>query len=239
MGNLEGSEPPIERQDGGPRTRRGFYGAAAGICAVAAALSLVALSGGQGSSAATDAAAQRKLDAAVPAKVAAPVAAVAKPAAPAAPKRAAARPAAAPASDASVMIMNYAFSPSSLTVAVGSTVTWTNMDTAPHTVTVSSGPVKFNSPTLQKGDTFTYTFTTPGTYNYYCAVHPDMTAKVTVTGGTPTPTPTPTPSPSSPTSPAPTPTTSSSNPSETCAVSTALQTFLTHLNAAHPSESPA
>jgi len=137
------------------------------------------------------------------------------------------------------MIMNYAFSPSSLTVAAGSTITWTNMDTAPHTVTVSSGPVKFNSPTLQKGDTFTYTFAKAGTYQYYCAVHPDMKASVTVTGDTPTPTPTPTPTTSAPTTPTPTPTTSSPSPSEECAVSSALQTFLTHLNAAHLSESPA
>ena len=78
--------------------------------------------------------------------------------------------------------MDYKFSPAALTIRSGSKVTWTNMDTAPHTVTIDSGPVKFSSPTLQKGDSFTYTFTTPGTYSYYCAVHPDMTAKVIVTG---------------------------------------------------------
>ncbi|MFL6106298.1 MAG: cupredoxin family copper-binding protein, partial [Marmoricola sp.] len=102
------------------------------------------------------------------------------------------------ASSATVMIKNYAFSPAALTVKVGTTVTWTNMDTAPHTVTVSSGPVKFSSPNLQKGQSFTYTFTKAGTYSYYCAVHPDMTATVTVTGSgsTPvTPTPAPTPAP--------------------------------------------
>ena len=59
------------------------------------------------------------------------------------------------------MIMNYAYTPASLKVSVGDTVTWTNMDTAPHTVTVTSGPVKFNSGTSQKGESFTYTFTEP------------------------------------------------------------------------------
>ncbi|MFL6106830.1 MAG: cupredoxin family copper-binding protein, partial [Marmoricola sp.] len=96
----------------------------------------------------------------------------------------------------SVMIENYAFSPAALTVKVGDTVSWTNMDEAPHTVTVSSGPVKFASPTLQKGQSFTYTFTKAGTYSYYCAVHPDMKATVDVTGSSTSPTPgTPTPTP--------------------------------------------
>ena len=57
------------------------------------------------------------------------------------------------------------------------------MDTAPHTVTVTSGPVKFDSGTLQKGESFSYTFKETGTYEYYCAVHPDMTASVKVVGG--------------------------------------------------------
>ncbi|KAA9166942.1 copper-binding protein [Amycolatopsis acidicola] len=80
-----------------------------------------------------------------------------------------------------VAIKNYAYDPASLTVAVGDTVTWTNEDTAPHTVTVTDGPVKFNSPNLAQGETYTYTFTQAGTYSYYCAVHPDMKATVTVT----------------------------------------------------------
>jgi plastocyanin len=139
-----------------------------------------------------------------------------------------------------IAIKNYAFSPAAVTVSAGTKVTWTNDDTAPHTVTVSSGPVKFSSPTLQKGDSFTYTFTTPGTYTYYCAVHPDMTAKVVV-AGSPTTTPTPTPTGSTP---VPTPSTSTSMPmpgpsGSDCAVSGALQTFLTHVNSAHLDESPA
>src|SRR3954447_10851772 len=108
---------------------------------------------------------------------------------------------AATAGATAVQIKSYAYTPAALTIKVGTKVTWTNYDTAPHTVTVDSGPVKFNSPTLQKGDSFTYTFTTPGTYSYYCAVHPDMVATVTVTGSGPTGSPSP---------PAPSPTTSTS-----------------------------
>jgi plastocyanin len=104
------------------------------------------------------------------------------PAAAVAPRSATPVAAIAPSASAAkhVMIQGYAYSPAALTVAVGDTVTWTNMDQAPHTVTVTSGPVKFASPTLQKGQSFTYTFTKPGTYQYYCAVHPDMTGTVTV-----------------------------------------------------------
>jgi plastocyanin len=80
----------------------------------------------------------------------------------------------------SVSIMNYAFSPSTLTVHVGDKVTWTNMDDAPHTVTSSSGPTKLDSPTLNKGDTWSYTFTQAGDYSYYCAVHPNMKGAIKV-----------------------------------------------------------
>jgi plastocyanin len=142
--------------------------------------------------------------------------------------------AATPSGAVQVSIQNYAFSPATLTVGVGTTVTWTNKDTAPHTVTVSSGPQMFASPTLQTGDTYTFTFTTPGTYSYYCAVHPSMTASVVVTGS-----PTTTPVTTTPT----TPTTSSSMPmpptgNSACAVSSGLQTLLTHINSAHLDESP-
>ena len=154
----------------------------------------------------------------------------AKPAAAARP-HARAVTAAKPAGAVSVAIKNYTFAPAALTVAKGTTVTWTNMDSAPHTVTVSSGPVTFSSPTLQKGDTFTYTFTTPGSYSYYCAVHPDMTANVIVKGSTPTPTPTAS-------SPIPTATMTMPSSGSSCALSGALQTFLTHLNSAHLDESP-
>ena len=150
-----------------------------------------------------------------------------------------AQPAAAPAASGAmqVTIQNYAFSPATLTIPAGTTVVWTNKDTAPHTVTVRSGPVTFSSPNLQQGDTFTYTFTQPGTYQYYCAVHPNMTASVTVMGSTPTPPP-PT------TTPPPTGTTTMSMPpppqggTGTCLVSGVLTPLIQHIDSAHLGESP-
>jgi plastocyanin len=129
-----------------------------------------------------------------------------------------------------VAIKDYAFSPSSLTINVGDTVTWTNMDSAPHTVTVSSGPVKFSSGNLAKGQSFSYTFTKAGTYKYYCAVHPDMTGTVIVNGSTtPTPTPTPTPSPT----PMPMP------PADGCGgLNASVDAFLQHFYSAHLETSP-
>ncbi|MGW1627299.1 cupredoxin domain-containing protein, partial [Streptomyces sp. NPDC002172] len=93
-----------------------------------------------------------------------------------------AQPAAAQAkaADYTIKITNYKFAQPALTVKVGQTVKWVNEDTAPHTVTTTSGPAKFDSGTLNKGDSWSYTFTKAGTYKYYCAVHPDMTASITV-----------------------------------------------------------
>ena len=153
--------------------------------------------------------------------------------------------AASPASDAAdttaantvqVSIQNYAFSPASLSVAVGTTVVWTNKDTAPHTVTISSGPVKFSSPDLQTGDSYTYTFTTPGTYDYYCAVHPNMTASVTVTGSSTPPPPTTTTPP--PTTTMSMPPTTSPGGSGTCVASGVLTPLIQHIDSAHLGESP-
>ncbi|MDQ0601242.1 plastocyanin [Streptomyces canus] len=93
-----------------------------------------------------------------------------------------------------VAMQGYAFAPASLTVPVGSTVTWTNGDTAPHDVKTTSGPVSIHSPMLNKGQSWTYTFTVAGSYGYYCTVHPDMTARITVLAP-PKPTPKPTPTP--------------------------------------------
>ena len=64
-------------------------------------------------------------------------------------------------------------------VAAGSTVTWTNDDDAPHTVTFDGDAVE-DSGELAKGDTFEATFDEPGSYSYVCAIHPKMTATVTV-----------------------------------------------------------
>jgi len=85
----------------------------------------------------------------------------------------------APAAVQQVAIAGFAYSPASLTVSVGTTVTWTNGDRAPHTVT-SSGSGPLASPTLHQGGTYSYTFTQPGTYAYYCAIHPFMHGTVTV-----------------------------------------------------------
>ncbi len=84
--------------------------------------------------------------------------------------------AAAPAAQ-QVVIEQFKFSPPSLTVPVGTTVTWQNKDSAPHTVTSSQG---FGSDKLEQGGTFSHTFSTAGTYNYACKFHPRMTGTVVV-----------------------------------------------------------
>jgi plastocyanin len=78
-----------------------------------------------------------------------------------------------------VKIDNFSFGPETLTVAAGTTVTWTNNDDVPHTV-VSDDKTTFRSKALDTDDEVSYTFTKPGTYNYFCLVHPKMTAKVAV-----------------------------------------------------------
>ena len=83
-----------------------------------------------------------------------------------------------PASKAEVKIDNFSFAPANITIAAGTTVTWTNNDDVPHVVTTDDKV--FRSKALDTDDRFSYTFTKPGTYNYYCAIHPKMTAKVVV-----------------------------------------------------------
>jgi plastocyanin len=77
-----------------------------------------------------------------------------------------------------VFIQGMAFNPPSITVAAGTTITWTNKDALAHTVTSNSNA--FNSPTMGTGATFSFTFANAGTYSYYCAIHPSMVASVTV-----------------------------------------------------------
>jgi plastocyanin len=85
-----------------------------------------------------------------------------------------------PVATDTVKIENFAYSPAVVTVKAGTTVTWTNNDTDPHTVTsMDNGPVK--SPTLQQGQTFHYTFAKAGRFEYLCTIHPFMTATVVVT----------------------------------------------------------
>jgi amicyanin len=81
-----------------------------------------------------------------------------------------------------VTIQNFAFSPSSITVKAGTTVTWTNQDSTPHTVTVANNPnLVFDSSSLKQGDSYSMTFKKAGTYDYTCDFHPDMHGKVVVT----------------------------------------------------------
>jgi amicyanin len=82
-------------------------------------------------------------------------------------------------------MQGYAFAPANLTVPAGSTVTWTNQDTAPHDVKTTSGPVQIHSPMLNKGQSWSFTFTTAGSYAYYCTVHPNMTAGIAVQAAAP------------------------------------------------------
>lgn len=84
-----------------------------------------------------------------------------------------------PASGNSVAIMNFAFVPPSLSVPTGTTVTWTNQDDVAHTVTADDG--KTFDHTLDPSQTFGFTAATPGTYTYFCRLHPFMKATLTVT----------------------------------------------------------
>ena len=87
----------------------------------------------------------------------------------------------APVAGNAVTIKNFAFAPAALTVKVGTTVTWTNQDSDAHTVTSQGSSSPLSSAALNTGQTYSYTFTKPGTYAYFCTIHPFMTATVTVT----------------------------------------------------------
>lgn len=81
--------------------------------------------------------------------------------------------------DAKVSIENFTFEPAEITVPAGSTVAWVNHDDIPHTVT--SSEKLFKSPALDTDDGYTMTFDKPGTYPYFCGLHPHMTGTVVVT----------------------------------------------------------
>lgn len=85
---------------------------------------------------------------------------------------------AAPARPQSVQIRNFAFAPAILTVAPGTTITWTNADEDPHTVTAIGKA--FHSAALDTGGTYSFTFTRPGEFAYFCSLHPHMTGKIVV-----------------------------------------------------------
>ena len=82
------------------------------------------------------------------------------------------------AADMPVGIDNFVFTPTETQVSVGTTVVWTNNDDIPHTVV--DGDHKWKSSALDTGDKFSHTFTEPGTYEYFCALHPHMTGKIIV-----------------------------------------------------------
>jgi plastocyanin len=83
-----------------------------------------------------------------------------------------------PISGPRVDVENFNFVPATLTVQAGSTVTWVNHDDAPHTITASDK--SFSSLSLETDAQFSFKFDKPGTYTYFCAIHPFMTASVTV-----------------------------------------------------------
>jgi len=77
-----------------------------------------------------------------------------------------------------IVIQNFAFEPATLTIKVGEKVTWVNKDEEPHTATATDK--RFASKTLDTGDQFSTEFKAPGTYKYYCALHPKMTGQIIV-----------------------------------------------------------
>ena len=92
------------------------------------------------------------------------------------------RPPATPAT-AAVEVSGFKFAPATLEVAKGTKVTWTNKDTAKHTVTSGKDATtdgKFDGPLEAAPATFSFTFTEAGTYAYFCAIHKSMIATVTV-----------------------------------------------------------
>jgi plastocyanin len=89
------------------------------------------------------------------------------------------QPATVAASSANeITIDNFSFAPATTTVKVGTAITWVNRDDIPHTVVSDDGA--FKSKALDTDDKFTFTPSKPGTYSYFCSLHPKMTAKVVV-----------------------------------------------------------
>ena len=82
------------------------------------------------------------------------------------------------AAETAIKIDNFTFTPATITVPVGSTIRWTNHDDIPHNVV--SEDKSFKSKAMDTDENFSYTFTKPGTYSYFCSIHPKMTGKVVV-----------------------------------------------------------
>ena len=81
--------------------------------------------------------------------------------------------------DASVSIIDFDFSPGTVTISVGEAVTWTNNGDAPHTTTADGGA--WDSGTLNPGQSFTHGFAAAGSFPYHCNIHPNMVGTITVT----------------------------------------------------------
>ena len=81
---------------------------------------------------------------------------------------------------AEVSIADFAYDPATVTVKAGTAVSWTNEDAAAHTATISTGARKFDTETIEEGQTATVTFNTPGTYAYTCVFHPLMKGTLVV-----------------------------------------------------------
>ena len=90
---------------------------------------------------------------------------------------------AAEAAPAVIKIDNFTFAPATLTVPVGTTVTWVNEDDIPHAIAEKNR--SFKSKTLDTDDKFTYTFATPGSFDYFCSIHPHMVGRIVVQPGNP------------------------------------------------------
>jgi plastocyanin len=84
------------------------------------------------------------------------------------------------ASTIEVKVDNFSFGPVTLTVPVGTTVMWTNRDDIPHTIVSTDDPKAFKSKVLDTDEKFSFTFSKPGTYPYFCSIHPKMIGKVIV-----------------------------------------------------------
>jgi plastocyanin len=94
-------------------------------------------------------------------------------------KHAAVQRTAAASGSAEVAVANFAFAPAVLTVTPGTRITWTNRDSSPHTVTSRDGRFT-SSEGMDTGDAFSRVFDQPGTYEYFCSLHPMMVGKVIV-----------------------------------------------------------
>lgn len=120
------------------------------------------------------------------------------------------------ANDTSVTIADFQFTPATITIHVGDTVTWTNHGPSAHTATANNG--SFNTGVLQKGHSASHTFTTAGTFTYICQIHPFMHGTVVVlatTASTTTPKTTTTPASTTPATTTPASTTPSSTTTAT------------------------